>query len=415
MTQNYSNYYAILDIDNFKHFLTAKVTLEYLIKKENTTKLVFYIHKNLKIHDISSENLDTYEIGNDVEEWSPFISESKKITINLKKSIQKGETVNICFEYSGHITIIKDSEINRISDYYTELGIYSPWFPLSESLDEAYFNVKITTDNENIVVGNNSKQEQNHWIINQKIPSNDCTFLISKYFKDNKYEANFGNICISIYYIENKHKPISKFLQERISVILKNYTNTFGHIDSQNISIVTVPRIQGGGYCRPGLIILPDRNIANSHYKYQSENEEKYYFKYLAHELAHLWWSKANVSTWEDWLNESFAEFSCLSAIRDYYGEEEFIKTINKYRNNIKDLPPIKGLDRNHEKAFDVLYTKGPVLLYELEQEIGRDTFRKLLNSIHTSKADNTDMFLEKLLKHANKDIVNNFIKKLES
>jgi len=36
------------------------------------------------------------------------------------------------------------------------------------------------------------------------------------------------------------------------------------------------------------------------------------------------WWANAPVNSWEDWLNESFAEYSALMAVRELFGAERF-------------------------------------------------------------------------------------------
>lgn len=116
-----------------------------------------------------------------------------------------------------------------------------------------------------------------------------------------------------------------------------------------------------------------------------------------------------------DWLNESFAEYSSLIAIRKYYGEKEFKDIIDKYIENSNELPPIKEIDRGDENAFDTLYIKGCILLYELEKEIGEEKFEKLLNEMHINKINSTEKLLDKLLKLTNKKTVENFIQKLNS
>jgi hypothetical protein len=44
----------------------------------------------------------------------------------------------------------------------------------------------------------------------------------------------------------------------------------------------------------------------------------------LTHEVAHFWWSGAPSVTWENWLNEAFAEYSALMYVRKFEGVEAF-------------------------------------------------------------------------------------------
>lgn len=208
---------------------------------------------------------------------------------------------------------------------------------------------------------------------------------------------------MNVYVIEEAHKTLAEDISRYSNLILSKYAS-FGRIDSNSISIVIVPREDGGGYCRSNLIVLtPNDNL----------NDESRYFKYIAHELAHLWWCKSTVNSWEDWLNESFAEYSALLVLRDIFGENEFNKRINIYKEKSEGLPPIIGIDRGNEKAYEVLYIKGPLLLYELEKRIGQEKFIELFNTIHLSNIDNTEKFLAKLGNITNENIRNNFEKQL--
>lgn len=137
------------------------------------------------------------------------------------------------------------------------------------------------------------------WIIEQKFPFIDCSFLASEYFIENQYSRKVKQVYIKVYYINQEHKTIAKKLSEQSICIFKTFTDKFGEISNQDYSIVVLPREDGGGYNRPGLIVLPNLKVnqALTHYKHLSGEIGN--FKYLAHEISHLWWSKADMNTWE--------------------------------------------------------------------------------------------------------------------
>ena len=55
------------------------------------------------------------------------------------------------------------------------------------------------------------------------------------------------------------------------------------------------------GYFRKGLIVLSDL-----------PSEKIAIDAFLAHECGHIWATGANINSWEDWLNETFAEILSL-------------------------------------------------------------------------------------------------------
>ncbi|HOK23993.1 MAG TPA: M1 family aminopeptidase, partial [Coprothermobacter proteolyticus] len=148
-------------------------------------------------------------------------------------------------------------------------------------------------------------------------------------------------------------------------------------------------RTEGGGYARTGFVVLP--RIDTESYKRQ----EVSYFSNLAHECAHLWWANAPVNSWEDWLNESFAEYSALMAVRELFGTVRFESILAKKLKRSEGMPPIKGIKRNDERAFTVLYDKGCLVLYELEQMAGRKEFIGLLRKTFQQKVSSTEEFLQ--------------------
>jgi aminopeptidase N len=109
----------------------------------------------------------------------------------------------------------------------------------------------------------------------------------------------------------------------------------------------------------------------------------------------------APADSWEDWLNEGFAEYSALLVIKEMFGDQALRKWIEGKKIAIKDTPPIWGFDRNNMNAAggpDIieanLYSKGPVLLQLLSERIGDEKFRALCKKMIKSSTSSTVDFL---------------------
>lgn len=290
-----------------------------------------------------------------------------------------------------------------------ELGIYTPWFPVTEKLGDALFKANVSIDPEYTVVSSGTISRTNdEWSIVQSKPEGTCTIIASNKFNCVKQKLN--QLAMNVYYVDSELKKEASKIGSLSKWIVENYATQFGVTDSNDFSIVIAPREDGGGYCRQGLVVI----MPGDSMKTDSLGGEIKIFRHIAHELAHLWWTKADSTSWEDWLNESFAEYSSLMAVRDKYGKDEFVKLINEYKERAKNLPAIKGIDRGNKRAFEVLYIKGSVLLNELESEVGRERFLRLLQLLHVNEVDTTCKFLKQLLNLTNQDTVDNFSKKLE-
>jgi aminopeptidase N len=176
---------------------------------------------------------------------------------------------------------------------------------------------------------------------------------------------------------------------EKVRATLEGWlgTSVGGHVD-----LVFAPRTEGGGFARPGLVVM----LYDDRF-YQDDDVTPVFLRYLAHEVSHLWWRQAPTTTWQDWLNESFAEMSALMLLRKRFGEEVFAEKVAAYREASTDAPPIRGLARHHEQAFATLYRKGPVLLADLEASIGRDAFLRFLRALADRKMTSTAECLDTL------------------
>jgi hypothetical protein len=103
---------------------------------------------------------------------------------------------------------------------------------------------------------------------------------------------------------------------------------------------------------------------------------------FLYHETARAWWWEAPQESWENWLNESFAEYSALLAIRERLGVNVFERMIDQKRQEITGLPPLWDVQQaevsTREKqgqANRSLNDQGTLLLHGLAGRIGYTRF----------------------------------------
>ncbi|MDR3628680.1 MAG: M1 family aminopeptidase, partial [Ignavibacteriaceae bacterium] len=204
--------------------------------------------------------------------------------------------------------------------------------------------------------------------------------LKSKYLKENDsyIEVVYGDFP----------GPAADSIITECKYTLNLFGKYFGKEENTYLKYVLAPFEKGGGYSRKNFISMRTKK-----FDYYTQS------KGIAHEIAHFWWRKANTTSWEDWLNESFAEYSMLIYTRERFGIDKFNKQIEEYKDRSKNLPPIWGIDRNSNKAYSVIYEKGSVILFELENKIGKDKFLSLLRKIADNNICTTNDFLQLLEK----------------
>lgn len=400
------SFYKIdLKLDAKKQLLDANVDLTYYMEKDQTDSLTFLLHRNLSIKTLTCKNLVKYTFNTKDPLPFPFTPEAGMLTIYLGKPLQKGETIQINLQYAGKIGIVSKWEVNRITEEWVELGMYTPWFPYQPTIENLTYQVDVKIDPQYQVISmGKTKKIDNHWQILQESPKRDIIIMAAKKIHTKDIQKN--GLSVDINYTAMSDSTAVDIIGGGLW-ILENYRKWFGDIKAHRASIVIAPRSMGGGYARRGFVVLT-----------QFEDVDYYqnrigYFKYIAHEFSHLWWSKAPTASWEDWLNESFAEYSALIAVREKFGNEPFEDLIQEKRKKSKDLPAIKGIDRMNKNAHSVLYDKACVYLHELETEIGKDNFLKLLKQLTINKVNSTEQFLKVLMDLSGAEVLKKFEEKL--
>jgi hypothetical protein len=164
---------------------------------------------------------------------------------------------------------------------------------------------------------------------------------------------------------------------------------------------VIVRRPRESGYARPGYIVVTETGAAL---------DSAGLAKFMAHELAHSWFSKADPWGEDYWLTESPAEYLALRYVEASLGAEARERLVAPKRALAERAGPILGRGRPGENA---LYAKGPLLLMELELAITRDALDLVLRHAAAAETPTTAGFLATLEEVAGPEAVRAFERKL--
>ena len=134
-----------------------------------------------------------------------------------------------------------------------------------------------------------------------------------------------------------------------------------------------------------------------------------YLISAVSHELAHLWWSGGDPHSWEDWLNESFAEYSAFLYLRARGENEMFMAYLGDYEQMVDYPPVLWGMDLDHKYAHDTLHRKGPGMLFRLEMEVGYVEFMKFMAALGENDVTTTKELLSVLEKTTSKEARDRF------
>jgi hypothetical protein len=142
----------------------------------------------------------------------------------------------------------------------------------------------------------------------------------------------------------------------------------------QTVRHVYSPRDWGQGYARPGLIVVSEGRVLRA----LAEDPGTSFLHGHAHEAAHFWWRFG--AGQGDWINETFAEYFALLAVRSIEGEDAFRRILDEERADVRGLPadaPALAVVPfvNDGPGYTIRYHKGALMLDAFRSRLGDDPF----------------------------------------
>ncbi len=352
-----------LRFEKEKLFSEAEIFLD-----KNVSELSFILNSGLEISSIScGENSADLQVESVYEPL--FCAEVKKYSV--KCSFDFG-TVRIC--YSGGIS----GWHNIITGDIIELNRYGVWFPCELSCGAKsavtvsgcgeYFLVKGEPD------GDLWRYSADEW---------DMNLIL---YKRNILQTVSGKY-ISIYFADNSLDDAAEFSKNIFEDVLDYYTKELfrseycgGHTEMACL----YPALKSGGaYKRYGLIVCITPGT-----------DEKEAVGVNAHELAHEWCRGADCGSWEDWLNETTAEWSMLLYCLDRNKTEIFDAIITEHRSKYPEFPPVRTEDGSRPEG---VHTRGTVLFYKLYKAFGAETIKSIIRIFVGLDVKTTDKLLDEM------------------
>lgn len=384
-SQEIKDYNLNLKIDATARKLYVEGLIKVDFKNKRDISLILWKNSIIKTININDRPC---EFSFDTVSPSPimYIQNGRKLTVNTNISSERDQSLYIKYESDMRGL---SGWASSFSDDWIELNFYTAWFPVNTESYSYTSKINLVIDKGYHVSSSGIVTDNKQYIeLSQPLQGFDMVIIASKNLKTKSLNAN--NVHIEVVYSELSELEADSIITE-CKYAFELYQKLFEKRDSSYFKFVIAP-FDGGGYSRKNFVSMRSKKF-NLHTRTG-----------IGHELAHFWCTGANTSTWEDWLNESFAEYSMLLYLRETLGQDVFNKQIEAYKKDVINTPPIWGIDRNSNAAYYVLYEKGALYLYELEQKIGQEEFVKLLKTTLLQRIRTTDGFLKLIEKQISKE-----------
>jgi len=335
-------------------------------------ELAFYLDRSLVLEAVEGEGV--LEV-----ERIPGATVLEKVgNRHVVRSAAGGEASELVFRYSGPLP-------EAFAEGWIEVFADRLWIPMHESLARRLeYDCALRVPESYRLVGYGSVEKTGDtWRLRSVEPSFDVPFVAGE-TEARDFERAGRRVRIVSRAIEPSDVAA---IASDVHRILECFHGSFASESPRDAAtIVLRPGARSPAYARPGYVVT---GLEGSY-----SDQRVVYVGHLAHELSHLWWLQASPGNWENWLNEGFAEYSSLLAVRELHGEKMFERRVESYRRRIAEAPPILGLDRAHPMAELAFYWKPAVILSDLEERIGREELLSLWRHVLAEHVDTTEELL---------------------
>lgn len=397
-TNNGLHYDLRLDLDPKSHFLSVSGSIAYHSPQNRLERARFFLHHQFEIQRIEGRRVLGYQFERMASPSHPTLSQAAALDVYFSPPLRLDETVLISFAYQGTLTQWPAETANIVSADWVELGMYLPWFPLqfTDCPANLTFTLKVFCPSQ-YQVGSYGRGKilDGAWYFEWPHPTSDIVLAAGSSLKNTHFESDSNRVTLSSATLSQTE---AAQLGEGLLWTLERYSGWYGRIRPNEMTVIESPRKLGGGYARRGLIVL-----AGQH-NMRLRDEPAAFMRYLGHEAAHGWWWEAPSATWEDWLNESFAEYSALLALRERFGSEVFERFLLRKQERTSGTIPLWGFERRDLSSPEkqtlverLLHDKGPLLLHALAQRIGNPRYLELCRARLWSGVTNTGHLLDLL------------------
>jgi hypothetical protein len=374
------------------------LSLRFVAPTQGSSRLELYLNRDLTIQSLSCDQCAVYKEG-EVDTRN----NARLIVISFRRSLKPRERSDIAFTCGGKLVHVS-SDTNSFSPHWIELSIDSAWYPYEPENRNFRYDLRVKIDPAYKLSGNAQVSSGNGiWHLKQKRPTLDIDLVAGRSWTTSIVDT--GRLRVRINAVDVPAVVVRNFAQ-LTGETARTFSEWFGNAPARDLTVILNPRGDSSSYSRPGYVSLACSK--------DPAQLNRLMFT-LTHEIAHFWWLRAPGETWENWLNESMAEYSALMYVRNAEGETAFNELMSQRVERSKDKPAIWGVDRKSQMYATVIYAKGAVRLQQLEQMVGRDKFRRFLATLVRKQIKTTQAFLDELQAESSVEVRQQFERLLKS
>ncbi len=372
-----------LNYDNESNEISASFNYKFqLTSEEPIDSINFTLNGKAQVVSLSGENVKQFDFS---RLRGIFNSSIYYLTVYFDAPVNPGEIVNLDIKYtiSDYISNIYKDQWFEIHSEYSAIPISRPYL-----FD---WNIDLTFAEDFTIISAGSLEKESPGRYNLKLAdATDITLFGGRtLFERKPGEGSKYDLKIYSFYDE---VGVLDSIYTYCTKVLDFYHDAFAkNIPRSNFTLLVAPSVHNFAFRRNDLIMIRDFGHGDRFLENLADNMETVF-----HEIGHLWWIGADNATFENWLNESFAEYVSDMATGAIFGEELFRKEMKRKEGRLPNYGPVYDFENGKSSIF-TLYNKGAFILHQLDHRLGRESFNELLSELLLRDIKTTEGFLELL------------------
>lgn len=353
-------------------------------------------------HALSAFNLDF--VGFDISDLrvngtpAQFSREGRELIITPDRPLRNGAAFDVAVTYSGipgRNTDLTDLPFAGGWTLYSG-GVYvasepdgsSQWYPVNDHpTDKATYTIRMTVANPFVVAANGTLQatiaEADDrttyvWHTDDQTASYLVTVNIAAF--ERHQDTVVDGVPIRNYFPTTRYdRAVETF--RNTGAMMRYFNQQFGAYPFDIYGAVVADASLPFALETQTLSLFGGNIINNS----RAEDT-------IAHELAHSWFGNSvSPATWRDiWLNEGFATYAAYLWLEENGTARQSATMVDAWRRVTRSSTLIIG-DPGARNLFSLpVYFKGALVLHELRQIVGDETFFEILRRYHAQYANST-------------------------
>ncbi len=377
--------------------LRANAALTLQAPEGGLQQIELLLNRGLTVRAVTSDvGVKAFRFDRSAPSTNRFAPTAAPLRIELAEPVAAGRQFALRLRYEGAIDP-DPYHTNVLTPEWVELASYAAWYPQMPGQGGYTYSLHVSADPGYAVAGPGVlATTKDGWTLTKDDPSWDVVLVAGPGLRAQHVAA--AGLDMDVWHLAGSPiAPRAKDFARDVGRMMTTFRGWWGAVPTKKLAIIFADRKSGGGYLRGGFMSL----LFDSDYRGLVQ--------YAAHEMAHSWWGRADANTWEDWLNESFAEYAAVMLMREWHGRAAATEILGRYEVEAQQAAVIRGFDRGDRRAQATLYRKGPLLLSRLEARIGEPTFQRLLAALTAREVRTTEQFLAILAELTSADVRQSF------